>query len=135
IFVSIDDKLAAAIVVADSIKPTSRAVIDRLHAMGIKTAMISGDNKHTANAIARELGIDAVEAEVLPADKVSALKALRETYGVIAYVGDGINDAPALAEADIGIAVGSGTDAAIESADVILLGGNLVGVLNAFTVS
>jgi len=135
IFVTIDARLAAAIVVADSIKPTSKAVIDRLHAMGFKTAMISGDNRHTATAIARELGIDAVEAEVLPADKVAALKSLRQARGVVAYVGDGINDAPALAEADIGIAVGSGMDAAIESADVVLLGGNLVGVLNAVTVS
>ena len=134
VFAAIDDKLAAAIVVADSIKPTSKAVIAALHAMGVKTAMISGDNKRTAEAIARQLGIDEVRAEVLPADKVAAIKSLRQ-LGKIAYVGDGINDAPALAEADIGIAVGTGTDAAIESADVVLLGGDLKGVLNALNVS
>ncbi len=135
VFVAIDDKLAAAIVVADTIKPTSKAVIDALHARGLKTAMISGDNRRTAEAIAAQLGIDAVEAEVLPADKVEAIKALRQAHGIIAYVGDGINDAPALAEADIGIAVGNGTDAAIESADVVLLGGDLKSVINALTIS
>jgi heavy metal translocating P-type ATPase len=134
VFAAIDDKLAAAIVVADTIKPSSKQVIDTLHAMGLKTAMISGDNRRTAEAIARQLGIDEVRAEVLPADKVSVLKGLR-SLGPTAYVGDGINDAPALAEADIGIAVGTGTDAAIESADVVLLGGDLRGVLNALTVS
>lgn len=134
VFAAIDDRLAAAIVVADTIKPTSKAVIAALHGMGLKTVMISGDNSRTANAIARQLGIDEVRAEVLPADKVATIKALR-TLGVVAYVGDGINDAPALAEADIGIAVGTGTDAAIESADVVLLGGDLKGVLNALAVS
>jgi heavy metal translocating P-type ATPase len=134
IFVAIDDKLAAAIVVSDSIKPSSKAVIKALHTMGIKTAMISGDNRFTAEAIARELGIDEVRAEVLPADKVAAIKSLRQ-FGPVAYVGDGINDAPALAEADIGIAVGTGTDVAIESADVVLLGGDLKSVLNALKIS
>jgi len=134
VFAAIDDKLAAAIVVADTIKPTSKAVISALHAMGLKTVVISGDNRRTAEAIARQLGIDEVRAEVLPADKVAAIKGLR-ALGVVAYVGDGINDAPALAEADIGIAVGTGTDAAIESADVVLLGGDLRGVLNALTIS
>ncbi|MFN4211184.1 MAG: HAD-IC family P-type ATPase, partial [Devosia sp.] len=109
-------------------------VIAALHEMGLKTVMISGDNRRTAEAIARQLGIDEVRAEVLPADKVATLKALRQ-FGKVAYVGDGINDAPALAEADIGIAVGTGTDAAIESADVVLLGGDLKGVLNALTIS
>jgi heavy metal translocating P-type ATPase len=134
VFAAIDDKLAAAIVVADTIKPSSKAVIDALHAMGLKTAMISGDNRRTAEAIARQLGIDEVRAEVLPSDKVAVLKSLR-SFGKVAYVGDGINDAPALAEADVGIAVGTGTDAAIESADVVLLGGDLKGVLNALTIS
>jgi heavy metal translocating P-type ATPase len=135
VFAAVDDKLAAAIVVADTIKPTSKAVIEALHARGLNTAMISGDNALTAKAIAAQLGIDEVRAEVLPADKVETIKGLRTLHGTVAYVGDGINDAPALAEADIGIAVGSGTDAAIESADVVLLGGNLQGVLNALTVS
>jgi Cu+-exporting ATPase len=135
VFAAIDDKLAAAIVVADTIKPSSKAVIERLHAMGLKTAMISGDNIRTARAIAAQLGIDEVQAEVLPADKVEAIKALRAGNRIVAYVGDGINDAPALAEADIGIAVGNGTDAAIESADVVLLGGDLKGVINALAMS
>ncbi|WP_323014106.1 heavy metal translocating P-type ATPase [Devosia sp.] len=134
VFAAIDGQPAAAIVVADSLKPTSKAVIAALHDMGLKTAMISGDNRRTAEAIARQLGMDEVRAEVLPADKVATLKGLR-ALGPVAYVGDGINDAPALAEADIGIAVGNGTDAAIESADVVLLGGDLKGVLNALTVS
>jgi heavy metal translocating P-type ATPase len=134
VFAAVDDRLAAAIVVADTIKPTSRQVIEALHAMGLKTVMISGDNQRTVEAIARQLGIDEVRAEVLPADKVSVLKGLR-SLGKVAFVGDGINDAPALAEADIGIAVGTGTDAAIESADVVLLGGDLKGVLNALTIS
>ncbi|QQR38011.1 heavy metal translocating P-type ATPase [Devosia rhizoryzae] len=135
VFAAIDGKLAAAIVVADQVKPTSKAVIAALHALGIETAMISGDNRQTAEAIARQLGIDRVEAEVLPAEKLTAIKALREQFGTIAYVGDGINDAPALAEADIGIAVGSGTDAAIESADVVLLDGDLRKVATALTLS
>jgi heavy metal translocating P-type ATPase len=135
VFAAVDDKLAAAIVVADTIKPTSKTVVAALHAKGLKTAMISGDNERTARAIAAQLGIDEVRAEVLPADKVTTIKALRQKHGTVAYVGDGINDAPALAEADIGLAVGSGTDAAIESADVVLLGGDLKGVLNAITVS
>ncbi|MBU1306482.1 MAG: heavy metal translocating P-type ATPase, partial [Alphaproteobacteria bacterium] len=134
VFVAIDDRLAAAIVVADTIKPSSAAVIAALQTLGLKTVMISGDNKRTADAIARQLGIDEVRAEVLPADKVATLKALRQ-FGKVAFVGDGINDAPALAEADVGIAVGTGTDAAIESADVVLLGGDLKGVLDALTLS
>ncbi|SMQ60668.1 Cu+-exporting ATPase [Devosia lucknowensis] len=135
VYAAIDDRLAAAIVVADPVRPTSKAVIAALHARGIKTAMISGDNAITARAIAAQLGIDEVRAEVLPAGKVEALRSLHADHGTVAYVGDGINDAPALAEADIGIAVGSGTDVAIESADVVLLGGDLKGVLNAITMS
>ncbi|WIY53609.1 heavy metal translocating P-type ATPase [Devosia sp. YIM 151766] len=135
VFAAIDGKVAAALVVADTIKPTSKSVVDALHTMGLKTAMISGDNRRTAQAIAAQLGIDEVQAEVLPADKVEAIKALRQGNRIVAYVGDGINDAPALAEADIGIAVGDGTDAAIESADVVLLGGDLANVINALTIS
>lgn len=135
VFAAIDGKPAAAIVVADTIKPTSKAVIADLHARGLKTAMISGDNRATARAIAAELGIDEVRAEVLPAEKVAAIQSLRSGNRLVAYVGDGINDAPALAEADVGIAVGTGTDAAIESADVVLLGGDLRKVSNALTLS
>jgi heavy metal translocating P-type ATPase len=135
VFLAIDDVLAAAIVVADPIKPSSKAVIAALHQQGLKTAMISGDNRLTAQAIAAQLGIDEVHAEVLPADKVATIKAMKASGTIVAFVGDGINDAPALAEADVGLAVGSGTDAAIESADVVLLGGDLKGVVDAITVS
>jgi heavy metal translocating P-type ATPase len=134
VFVAIDDKPAAALVVADTIKPTSAGLVAALHGMGIRTAMITGDGAATAAAIARELGIDDVRAEVLPGGKVEALRSLRGK-GKIAFVGDGINDAPALAEADIGVAVGTGTDVAIESADVVLLGGDPAGVLDAIAVS
>jgi len=135
ILMSVDGKLAAALAVSDRIKPMAHGAIAALHRLGFRTAMISGDNRLTAEAVARELGIDEVRAEVLPAGKVEALKSLRQGGRKVAYVGDGINDAPALAEADIGIAVGTGTDAAIESADVVLLGGDLRGVLNAVTMS
>lgn len=134
VFAAIDDKLAAAIVVGDTIKPTSRAVIQALHVMGIRTVMISGDNRRTAEAIARQLGIDEVHAELMPAEKVATIKSLG-TLGKVAFVGDGINDAPALAQSDVGIAVATGTDAAIESADVVLLGGDLRGVLTALKLS
>jgi len=130
-----DGKVAAAIAVADPIKPTSRQAVEQLHAMGIKVAMITGDNRRTAEAIGRALGIDHVVAEVLPEGKVAALHRLREGNNTLAFVGDGINDAPALAEADIGIAIGTGTDVAIESAGVVLVGGDLLGVVNAVALS
>ncbi|WP_173087448.1 heavy metal translocating P-type ATPase [Devosia sp. 1635] len=135
ILVGVDGKLAAVAAVADRARPTSKAVIAELHRMGIRTAMISGDNQRTAQAIADQLGIDEVRAQILPAGKVDAINSLRSGNRKIAFVGDGINDAPALAAADIGIAVGTGTDVAIESADVVLLGGDLKGVLNALTIS
>jgi len=135
IYIAIDGKLAAVLGVADAVKPTSRAVIEALHAKGIKTAMITGDSTATAQSIAQELGIDHVEAEVLPDGKVAAVRALQERFGVLAFVGDGINDAPALAQADVGIAVGTGTDVAIEAADVVLMSGDLIGVVNALDLS
>lgn len=135
LYAALDGKAAAVIAVADPLKPTSKAAIDALHALGLKAAMITGDNTATANAIAAELGIDHVVAEVLPAGKVKALEALRETHGSLAFVGDGINDAPALAAADTGIAIGTGTDVAIEAADVVLISGDLGGVVNAFDIS
>ena len=135
VFAAIDGQLAAILAVADPVKDTSRKVIDRLHAQGLQTAMITGDSHATAKAIAGQLGIDHVESEVLPDGKVAALRALRERHGTVAFVGDGINDAPALADADIGIALGSGTDVAIEAADIVLISGDLAGVVNAIGLS
>jgi Cu+-exporting ATPase len=135
LYAMIDGQLAAVIAVADTIKDGTPAAIRAFHALGLKVAMITGDNRNTANAIAAQLGIDEVMAEVLPQGKVEAVRALRLRFGNIAFVGDGINDAPALAEADTGIAVGTGTDIAIESADVVLVGGDLKGVVNALAIS
>jgi Cu+-exporting ATPase len=132
--VAIDGSLAAALGVADPIKPTTAAAIRALHQMGIKTVMVTGDNEHTARAIAAKLGIDEVMAGVLPDGKVAALTGLRETRK-IAFVGDGINDAPALAAADAGIAIGTGTDIAIETADVVLMSGDLAKVPAALALS
>ena len=135
IYAAIDHKLVAILVVSDPIKPTSYTAIQSLHQLGLKVAMITGDHHVTAQAIAKQLGIDEVIAEVLPEGKVNAVQALQQKYGKLAFVGDGINDAPALAAADIGIAVGTGTDVAIESADVVLMSGNLQGVSNAIALS
>jgi P-type Cu+ transporter len=135
IYVSIGDKLAAIMAVSDPIKETTPAAIQALHAQGLKVAMISGDNQRTAEAVAHQLGIDEVIAEVLPEGKVEAIKRLRFEHGVVAYIGDGINDAPALAEADVGLAIGTGTDIAIEAADVVLMSGDLSGVSNAIALS
>ncbi len=132
---AIDGRAVAAIGISDPIKAGTPEAISALHAMGLKVAMITGDNRATADAIAKLLEIDDVTAEVLPAGKVEALKRLRGAFGDVAYVGDGINDAPALAEAEIGIAIGSGTDVAIEAADVVLMTGDLRGVVNAFAAS
>ncbi|SDI00448.1 heavy metal translocating P-type ATPase [Lutimaribacter saemankumensis] len=135
LFAAIDGQLAAVIGVADPVKPASRAAIAALHAQGLKVAMITGDREETAQAIARETGIDHVVAGVLPDGKLAAIDTLRGQGGKLAFVGDGINDAPALAQADVGIAIGTGTDVAIEAADVVLMSGDLRGVVNALTVS
>lgn len=135
LYAAIGGKVAAMIAVADPIKSTTKPAIDALHALGLKVAMITGDNRHTAEAIARQLGIDEVVAEVLPGGKVESVKRLKAEHGTLAYVGDGINDAPALAEADVGIAIGTGTDIAIEAADVVLMSGDLSGVPNAIALS
>jgi Cu+-exporting ATPase len=135
LYAAIDGKLAAVIAVADPVKDTTPAAINALHALGLKVAMITGDNERTAQAIAAQLGIDEVVAGVMPEGKVEALKTLRARYGALAFVGDGINDAPALAEADVGLAIGTGTDIAIEAADVVLMNGDLRAVPNALAIS
>lgn len=135
LYAMIDGKLAAVIAVADTLKETTPDAIQSFHKLGLKVAMITGDNQRTAAAIAQHLGIDEVVAEVMPDGKVDAVRSLRQQFGKIAFVGDGINDAPALAEADSGIAVGTGTDVAIESADVVLMSGDLRGVVNALAIS
>ncbi len=135
LYAAIGGKLAAIIAVSDPIKHDTRAAIASLHALGLKVAMITGDNRRTAEAIARQLGIDEVVAEVLPEGKVEAVNRLKAAHGQLAYVGDGINDAPALAAADVGMAIGTGTDVAIEAADVVLMSGSLQGVPNAIALS
>ena len=135
LYAAIDGRLAAVIAVADPIRETTPEAIKALHALGLKVAMITGDNAATAAAIARQLGIDEVAAEVLPDGKVAALKKFRIHGARVAFVGDGINDAPALAEADVGLAIGTGTDVAIEAADVVLMSGDLRGVTNAIALS
>jgi Cu+-exporting ATPase len=135
LYAAIDGRLAAIIAVSDPIKGTTPQAIKALHDLGLKVAMITGDNRRTAEAIAKQLGIDEVVAEVLPDGKVDAVKRLREGGRKVAFIGDGINDAPALTEADVGIAVGTGTDIAIESADVVLMSGDLIGVPKAIALS
>ncbi|PRY24401.1 Cu+-exporting ATPase [Aliiruegeria haliotis] len=135
VFVAVDGHPVAVAAVSDPIKKGSRDAVIALHDLGLSVAMISGDSRAAANAIARDLGIDHVIAEVLPDGKVAAIDALRQNGSGVAFVGDGINDAPALARSDVGIAIGTGTDVAIESADVVLMTGDLRGVVNAFDIS
>ncbi|AOT69192.1 heavy metal translocating P-type ATPase [Geosporobacter ferrireducens] len=134
-YMAIGDQLAGIIAVADVVKESSAKAIKRLHEMGIEVAMITGDNKKTAQAIAKQVGIDRVLAEVLPEDKANEVKKLQEEGKKVAMVGDGINDAPALAQADIGIAIGSGTDVAMESADIVLMRSDLMDVPTAIQLS
>jgi len=135
LYAVIDGKLAAVLAVADTVKDSTPAAIRAFHELGLTVAMITGDNKKTAAVIAERLGIDHVVAEVRPEGKVEAIDSLRQRFGNLVFVGDGINDAPALAHADTGIAVGTGTDIAIESADVVLMSGDLTGVVNALAIS
>jgi len=135
VFVAIDGKPAGILAVADPIKSTTAEAIRDLHALGLKLVMLTGDNRHTADAVARQLGLDSVEAEIEPAGKVDRIKKLRAKGEHVAMAGDGINDAPALSEAEIGIAMGTGTDVAIQTAGVTLLKGDLRGIAKAIRLS
>jgi len=135
IAVGIDGRAAGVIAVADTIRPTSREAIRALHAMGIETLLLTGDNERTARAIASIAGIDRVVAGVLPAEKADRVRQEQKGGRIVAMVGDGINDAPALAQADVGIAMGTGTDVAMETAGVTLMHGDLMGVVQAIRLS
>lgn len=133
--VAVDGQLLGFIALADTLKEDAIAAIRELEAMGIQTAMLTGDNRRTAHAIARKLGITHVLAEVLPGDKLKEIRRLQDEYGIVAFVGDGINDAPALKQANVGIAIGTGTDIAIEASDITLVRGELMGVVRAVKLS
>jgi len=135
VFVAIDGRAAGLIAMADPIKTTAAEAIRALHAEGLKLVMLTGDNRTTAEAVARQLGIDDVRAEVSPSEKAAVIRALKGAGARVAMAGDGINDAPALATADVGIAMGSGTDIAMESAGVTLVRGDLRGIVRARRLS
>jgi len=133
--VAVDNQVAGVIAVADTLKDGSIEAIEELHRMGLKVAMITGDNQKTAEAIAKQVGVDTVLAEVLPEGKAEEVKKLQASGAVVAMVGDGVNDAPALAQADVGIAIGTGTDVAMASAPVTLMSGDLRGLARAIALS
>ena len=135
VWVAANGKAVGVLEIADPIKPTSREAVRELHEMGLKIIMCTGDNRRTAESVARELGIDEFKAEVMPDEKIEIVRDLKSEGAIVAMAGDGINDAPALAAADVGIAMGTGTDVAIESAGITLVKGDLMGIVKAIHVS
>jgi Cu+-exporting ATPase len=135
IFVGVAGRMAGFVAIADPIKPTTHEALQALKAAGIRLVMLTGDSRTTAEAVGRQLGIDEVVAEVFPEDKAAVVKRLRDAGRVVAMAGDGVNDAPALSAADVGVAMGTGTDVAMESAGITLLRGDLMGLVRARTLS